>query len=148
MIKLDFALRVSGHKFKKTDFDVLFKRGLAILKQKERLKMKDGEIHLVLVDDEEIELLNGLHRGKNEPTDVISLSYLDEDAFPERNLIGEIMISVETAQRQARQHKKTLKEEVQFLFVHGLLHIFGYTHGKAGERKEMFELQDEILRNK
>jgi probable rRNA maturation factor len=105
-----------------------------------------GEIHLVLTDDEEIALINGLYRKIHKPTDVVSLSYLEKEEFPEQNILGEIMISVETAARQAKKQGHGLKRELQFLFVHGLLHIFGYDHESPAERRKMFALQEKILR--
>ncbi len=112
-------------------------------------------MQLVLVEDQDIALLNAAYRHKDGPTDVISLSYFKEAVFPRKkkvqatgDLVGEIMISVDTAKRQALEHGKTLKEELQFLFVHGVLHVFGYDHEKAAERKIMFDLQDEVLGTK
>ena len=62
--------------------------------------------------------------------------------------MGEIIISVATAKKQAREHGKTLNEEMQFLFIHGVLHVFGFDHIKTAERKIMFDLQDKIIGNK
>ena len=55
------------------------------------------------------------------------------------------MISITTARRQARAHGKSLNQELQFLFIHGLLHVFGFDHIKKNERKIMFDLQDKII---
>jgi probable rRNA maturation factor len=55
---------------------------------------------------------------------------------------------VDTAKKQAQEHGKTILEEMQFLFVHGVLHVFGYDHEEPGERKIMFDLQDKIIGNK
>ncbi len=97
-----------------------------------------------MVTDKQISALNQEYRGNSKPTDVLSFSYYDEAGFPGENLLGEIAISLPTAQKQAKEHKKSLKEEVQFLFIHGLLHVFGYDHEQLDERKVMFDLQDEI----
>ncbi len=149
MFSLSFEKRVGGTKLQKADFMPLFRYGLKILQQKGQLKnVQDGsEVHLAIVNDEEIKALNLAYRGKNSSTDVLSFSYLQEKSFPLDNLIGELVISVETAMRQACARKKTFKEEARFLFVHGLLHLFGHDHKKPAERKKMFALQDEILGN-
>lgn len=143
-IKLDFAIRIIGCRAKKSDFESLFKKTLANLAE----APENGEIHFVIVDDEEISFINGAYRGKSKPTDVISLSYLDEDSYPQDNLIGEILVSYETAERQAKESRITVKEELRGLFVHGLLHIFGYDHNTAAKKKEMFALQNKILGKK
>lgn len=160
LYQLDFAARYAGLKITAKDFEPLMARAIKILCGKKHLqaKMFGGMIHLVLVEDQDIALLNAAYQGKDGPTDVISLSYFEDSSFPgaaqmfsgaaSQNLVGEIMISADTAKRQAREHKKTLLQELQFLFVHGVLHIFGYDHEKTAERKVMFDLQDEILQTK
>jgi probable rRNA maturation factor len=100
---------------------------------------------LVIVSDEEIRAVNREYRNIDKPTDVVSLSYFDQGYFPDDSLTGEIFISIDTAKRQAKEHKHSLDEELRFLFAHGLLHVFGYDHLKSGERKAMFKLQDEVL---
>jgi probable rRNA maturation factor len=61
------------------------------------------------------------------------------------NLVGEIIISIETAEKQAKDHEHTLENELKKLFVHGLLHIFGYDHGTDQEEDEMEALASDIL---
>jgi len=126
------------------DFMALFERGIKLLE----LDGRDGTLKVFFVSDEEIRQLNRNYRDQDKPTDVISLSYYEESPFPGDNLIGEIFISVDTTRRQAEEHDLTVKEEAQFLFVHGLLHIFGYDHKEDKDRTEMFDLQDKILQNK
>lgn len=103
---------------------------------------------LTLVSDREIHKLNKEYRGVDKPTDVLSFSYFGEERFPGDDVVGEIVISVPTARRQAKDHKKTLHQELQFLFLHGLLHVFGFDHITRGERKKMFDLQDKIIGDK
>lgn len=157
---LDFVNRVKNLRVSEKDFLPLLKKAVKILAAKKVLvtghanakaakKMTGGELQLVLTSDRAIRLINKEYRGLDKPTDVVSLSYFDQPAFPgKEDLTGEIIISVDTAKRQAKEHKKTLKQELQFLFVHGVLHVFGYDHEDAGERKIMFELQDSILGTK
>ncbi len=175
LYQLDFsrhefpAAKLLGAGLAKSCFLPLFKRGIDILQHKKHLqkKMHGGQIQLILSDDPTVRVINRDYRGKDVSTDVVSLSYFENElkqmvkksdipemfegfnaAFGPENLLGEVIISLETAARQAKEHKKTLKQELQFLFVHGLLHIFGYDHEKADERKIMFDLQDEILKTK
>ena len=133
-----------------SDFEkFLTKAATVLLLQKGmKKKMRGGVVQLLLVNDAKIKKYNNEYRGMNKPTDVVSLSYFDEPQFPGSDLVGEVIISVDTAKKQAREHGKTLLQEMQFLFVHGVLHVFGYDHEEPGERKVMFDLQDTIIGNK
>jgi probable rRNA maturation factor len=148
LYKLEFLNKVTGAGAKKVDFMAVFKRGIKVLERQKLLSglMNGGVVQLALVGDAEIRQVNNMYRNIDKPTDVVSLSYFDQGYFPEDSLTGEIIISIDTAKRQAKEHKHSLNEELRFLFAHGLLHIFGYDHLKAGERKAMFELQDEVLK--
>lgn len=95
----------------------------------------EGAVSIVLTDDEQVRLLNRTYRGKDEPTDVLSFSLRetssDETAIDLAQLgeeppLGEVYISIPTAQRQAEAGGRTLEEEVVFLAVHGVLHLLGY----------------------
>jgi probable rRNA maturation factor len=100
------------------------------------VELKDQRIiTLTLVDDNTIRSLNKEYRGIDKPTDVLSFSYLGDEPFPgEEDIVGEVFISLESA-----------KDELDFLFVHGVLHILGYTHETDEGLKDLIELQKEIL---
>ena len=75
--------------------------------------------------DPEIHVLNRQYRGKDKPTDVLSFPLAHElQPF----LLGDVVISVETAARQARRRGYSLREELQTLLIHGVLHLLGYDH--------------------
>lgn len=75
--------------------------------------------------DHEIRSLNRQYRGKDKPTDVLSFPLADElHPF----LLGDVVISVETAARQAQRRGHSLREELQILLIHGILHLLGYDH--------------------
>jgi len=104
------------------------------------------------VGDSEIQELNSQHRGKNKPTDVLSFSQLEGEWMPfgefekgEEILLGDLIISIETAVRQAAELKHDLTHEIAFLAAHGVLHLIGYDHDTASRRRAMFALQDEIV---
>lgn len=108
-------------------------------------------IEVNLVGDEEIHAINKAYRGKDAPTDVISFAFLDnidseiaiKGDVP--RLLGEIMISYETAKRQAENFGHSLLREMKFLFTHGILHLLGYNHETEEQERIMFALQDQIL---
>lgn len=118
------------------------------------------EVDLSFVSDAEIAALNGDYRGRPRPTDVLSFSqWEDEEMLPLMMLeqagesahgstpvpLGDIIISIETAQRQAKELKHDLLTEVMFLAVHGTLHLCGYDHGTAPQRRVMWKLQEKIV---
>lgn len=99
-------------------------------------------MELVLVDDNEIQDLNKEHRGKDKPTDVLSFPFESEfDHLP----LGSIIISVDTAKRQANEEGNSLEMELQILFLHGLLHLQGYDH--ETDNGEMNEKEEELRKN-
>lgn len=107
------------------------------------------------VDDAKIHALNRDYRGKDRPTDVLSFPLFeasDEDGeaiiFPgEADVLalGDLVISIETAARQALELQHSLEREVAFLTIHGTLHLMGYDHVKDSERRLMFKWQDAIF---
>ncbi len=101
-------------------------------------------------NDKFIRSLNTKYRGIDKPTDVLSFS-LKEGAVksPEvesDKLLGDIIISVETAQRQADTLNHIIEKELEVLLIHGLLHLTGYDHGKNEDYKIMQEKESEILK--
>jgi probable rRNA maturation factor len=103
------------------------------------LGLTKTELSVLLTNDREIRELNRVHRGKDRPTDVLSFA-LDEDCVdasgPER-LLGDVVISLDTAARQARGRGRELLAEVRFLLAHGILHLIGYDHAEPAEKREM-----------
>jgi len=105
------------------------------------------EISLLLTDDKRIRELNKEYRDKDSSTDVLSFS-MAKDPFKEGGMLGDIAISLETAGEQAHEAAIHLERELAFLFIHGVLHLMGYEHEHdADDEEEMFDLQEEILRN-
>ena len=105
----------------------------------------EGVLNVVFVTDAYIKALNKSYRDKDEPTDVLSFNYEKGKSSEYSDLVGEIYISVDTAKRQAKEHRHTLSDELAKLFVHGFLHIHGYDHVKDKDYKKMTELEDKVL---
>ncbi|PQV64066.1 putative rRNA maturation factor [Abditibacterium utsteinense] len=108
-------------------------------------------IDFSFVDDAKIQQLNRDYRSKDKPTDVLSFSLFESDdefvfpIFGEEIALGDIVISTQTAARQAIEQGHAIEREIAFLAVHGALHLLGYDHGKDGERRSMFSRQDAIF---
>ena len=107
--------------------------------------MNGGEISLVVCDDNFIANLNRVYRGKNGSTDVLSFPMdCNTDPTDMDSMLGDIIISVPTAAAQAAELGNTVEEEFIFLFVHGLLHLLGYTHDREDDEKVMMEAANAI----
>ena len=105
------------------------------------------ELSLSLVDDAEIHQLNRSWRGKDRPTDVLSFSLREGEFSGVSRVLGDVVISLETAKRQRRESGATLGEEVSRLLVHGILHLAGYDHEiSAREERRMMRKEREVLR--
>ncbi len=96
----------------------------------------DAAISLTLVNDAAIREINREHRGKDTPTDVLSFP-LEPEGFVPEVLLGDIVISIETARRQASEYDAPLQREVERLMIHGLLHVLGHDHMEPDERRAM-----------
>ena len=106
---------------------------------------QDEAVTLKLTDNKTIQQLNKTYRGVDAPTDVLSFEndYLDPESGV--HYLGDIVISIEKAQEQAANNGHLLQQEVEMLFVHGVLHLCGYDHAEEDEYAEMSRIQNEIL---
>lgn len=102
------------------------------------LKISNKEISFVITNDKSIHELNRTYRGKNRPTDVLAFA-MQEGEFTSlaENVLGDVIVSVETARRQAEEREVSLLEEVTMLMAHGLLHLLGWDHQTAAEDLRM-----------
>ena len=98
----------------------------------EKLEETQCELSLLLTDDAEIQELNKTYRDLDKATDVLSFPQ-DEDAINESGdtLLGDVVISVETAACQAEEHHLSFNEELILLAIHGILHLLGYDHERS-----------------
>ncbi|MGQ9842092.1 MAG: rRNA maturation RNase YbeY [Spirochaetota bacterium] len=107
-------------------------------------------VTLILTNDDVITHINKTYRKKKGPTDVISFAYR-EAPMPygaTKEHLGDIFISLETAQRQAMEYKVTLKEEMKRLLVHGVLHLLGYDHEQSAYKKRMMQKKEQEIMEK
>lgn len=149
MLKLDFTNETKV-KIEKPVFSLLTKRFYQVLKGvvDKKLHNRHGLIDLVLIDDPTMHGMNKEYRRKNSPTDVISFAYLEITEYEKGKgdvIAGDIFLSVDTARKQAKEKGHALKQELQFLFVHGLLHCFGFNHKTDRQEKEMNGWAKKIL---
>src|SRR6516162_10135908 len=110
------------------------------------LALGSVELSVALVDDAAIHALNRTYRHKDKPTDVLAFP-LQEARRPHRpaaGLLGDVILSVETARRQAARHRRPLLAELTMLLAHGLLHLLGHDHQTDAQERDMTALTREL----
>ncbi len=108
------------------------------------VERENTEINIHITNDDEIRKLNKKYRKKDKPTDVLSfpINEFIEDIW----IAGDIVISLDTAKKQAKIFGYNTKEELKRLLVHGFVHLLGYDHEKGmEEEKKFYELEKSIL---
>jgi probable rRNA maturation factor len=117
------------------DRRLLRSRAVRVLRSLSRSR---SELSIALVDDDEMQRLNADWRGRQRPTDVLSFSMLEGEGAEHRGpLLGDVVIDIETAARQARQRRRGLDEELARLLIHGTLHLLGHDHEADAEARRM-----------
>ena len=112
----------------------------------EHMECPSGEVHVLITGDEKVRELNRDFLEIDRPTDV--LSFPDGDELPSgRTLLGQIVLSLDTARRQAKEAGHTENRELAELVLHGTLHLLGYDHSSdQGEMNTLeLELREELL---
>ncbi|MCB0317268.1 MAG: rRNA maturation RNase YbeY [Bdellovibrionales bacterium] len=109
----------------------------------ENLPSNVSEVSIVFTDDLEIQKLNLTYRSKDYPTDVLSFSQIEGSNSVNATSLGDIIISLETAKKQAPEFENDFNSEIKRLLVHGLLHLLGYDHENVSieQANKMFELE-------
>jgi probable rRNA maturation factor len=107
-----------------------------------------SELSLSLVDDREMTEINREYRGIARPTDVLSFSLVEGEGAEHRGrLLGDVVIGVDTARRQARERHRSLDHELTRLLIHGVLHLLGHDHEEDADAKEMRAEERRIWRS-
>ncbi|MDD2625731.1 MAG: rRNA maturation RNase YbeY [Tenericutes bacterium] len=112
-----------------------------------KLNIDNVEFNVIFIDNNKIKEINKEYRNIDKETDVISfaLEDIDKSMFEGKRLLGDIYISYEKSKEQAIEYNHSLKREISFLSIHGLLHLLGYDHMIKEEEIVMFKLQEDIL---
>lgn len=109
---------------------------------------RPAEVSILLIEDDEMKELNRRYRGFDKPTDVLSFSQLDSSYSTPPGCpvaLGDVIISVPTAHRQADARGRSMEDEIDLLVVHGVLHLLGYDDETDEGAEEMNHRQEEIL---
>ncbi|QNU65665.1 rRNA maturation RNase YbeY [Ruminiclostridium herbifermentans] len=139
------------------NINILIKKVIDICMKAENLEM-EYEVSVLIVNDEEIRLINKEHRDIDKSTDVLSFPMAefkngelisdegDYDLESEQLMLGDIIISAETAKRQAMEYGHSFEREIAFLTAHSCFHLLGYDHMEEAEEKVMFSKQEAVLK--
>ncbi len=141
-LTVDYLDKTGQKKDLEKMFDEVFAYTLSFLKKEGKF-----ELSLSLVGEEEMHGLNLKYRKMDRPTDVLTFAYREADFIPEPVTdLGCIILCPAIAKKQSKEFKHPFRRELAFLFIHGLLHIFGYEHHDSEKQaEEMFALQNKIL---
>ena len=131
-------------------WEVWFQQWLEAL-QPQLSPIESYELSLRLTDDREIQSLNAQYRQQDKPTDVLAFAALEaEYPYPDETeslplYLGDIAISLDTAQQQADSQGHTLETELAWLAAHGLLHLLGWDHPDDDRLEQMLDQQQRLL---
>lgn len=107
------------------------------------------EVSILLVDDQRMQELNKQYRDKDSSTDVLSFALEDEETMPlpegAPRMLGDVVLSLETLERQAADNRGTHPKETAWALAHGVLHLLGYDHDTDEEEAEMRALEQKVL---
>jgi probable rRNA maturation factor len=111
------------------------------------LNLNGAELSVLFVNSRRMKVLNTLYRGIPRDTDVLSFPLMDEGFRPDESALGDIVISVPRALKQAEEFEVTFYNELLRLLIHGLLHLIGYDHEISPyQKKKMEKKEKELLR--
>ena len=99
-----------------------------------------GAMTVLLADDRAVKRMNGAHRNRNKPTNVLS--------FPAEvpGLLGDVAVALGVVRREARENRRSVRAHLAHLVAHGALHLAGHDHGRAGEARRMERAEARIMR--
>lgn len=148
MLGLAFNNKTKNKGYLEFFFKKIIDKAISVL----GLKFETIELSVNLVGKNEMTRLNHKYRNKNKPTDVLSFPLNDRvDYKLKKNAIlalGDIFICLPIAEERARKEGNSPKSELEFLTIHGFLHLLGHDHEKsAKEARRMAELEQKILKN-
>lgn len=118
------------------------RRGRRLL---DALRMPDAELSLLLVSDAVMRQLNRDWRGADRPTDVLSFAQAEGPGGAPSGLLGDVVISIDTARRQAAERAATLGSELDRLLIHGVLHLLGYDHERSPAEARRMQRRERAL---
>ena len=104
------------------------------------------ELSILFTDDGHIQELNKKYLAKDRPTNVLAFPMTDDPADVQSGMLGDVVISVDTAVREAAETGETVEEAIRRLLVHGLLHLLGYDHERSKKDEKIMSIEEARLK--
>ena len=142
MIKADIVLDSSIWKTKIKNPKIYIKKRLFLLSKINSFKNKSQNFTILLTNNQKMKSLNNIFRKKNKPTDVLSFPF--NNRFTKKSYLGDVAVSFEIINK--RSNKSNFLKEFDKMWVHGYLHLVGYSHGTIKKFKKMDKKENLILR--
>jgi len=118
--------------------------------KKENINSQDFEISISFVDNEKIKEMNKFYRDKDSVTDVLSFPQYDsiEEINDEEGYLslGDIVISLDKVEKQAKEYEHSFERELLYLTTHGMLHLLGFDHINESDKNKMRKVEDAIMK--
>ena len=111
----------------------------------EACESSERELSVLVTDDEGMRAINSRWRDRNEPTDVLSFAFDEVGDQHEWMPIGDIIINLDRADLQSKDHGMTLQEEAVYLLIHGFCHLRGFDHAEPDEADAMRREEEKLL---
>ena len=124
------------------------KKCLSICLEQEGVKNQEVELSIIFISEEEIQEINAEHRGIDKVTDVLSFPQFETPLdIPEEGIciLGDVVICVDVAQKQALEFGHSFKRELMYLYVHSLFHLLGHDHMEEEEKKVMRAAEELVM---
>ena len=135
-------------------YEEIVKKVLGKCFEEEKISNLNLEITIILTNPKNIQEINKQYRNIDKPTDVLSFpmfeKYEIEEKIKQKNfehedILGDIIISVEKVEEQAKEYGHSFERELSYMIVHGFYHLLGYDHIEENDKKEMREKEEKIL---
>lgn len=150
MASLSVSLRVEDEGWKKlldSPARLVTKAAKAAVKAGAKEMEGKADVAVLLSNDAEVKTLNGMWRGKNKPTNVLSFPALADATPPGQPVfLGDVVLALETVKKEAKEQKKKFEAHAAHLVSHGVLHLLGFDHMDAKEATVMEALEREIMK--
>lgn len=150
---MEFVIEwIQDHPTKKIDESLLKTMEHCLMQAGRLTKTEKAEFSVLFTDEQRIQEINRDYRKIDKPTDVISFALNDErellQDFEELAYhLGDILICIDIAEKQAKEYGHSYEREMCFLVLHGFLHLLGYDHNTLEEEQKMFSLQETVLKD-
>lgn len=138
----------------KAEYEGIVKKVIETCFQEENMQKSKLYITITFTNPENIRKINSKYRNIDKATDVLSFpmfekdeleKYLSEANFQHEDMLGDIVISIEKVEEQAKDYGHSFERELSYMIVHGFYHLIGYDHIKEEEKKQMRKKEEKIL---